>query len=82
MEEATEVSATLCALDVSEVAQTWWSEVSAFKKENLKQDNARVRSLMKRILVEDEEPVVGLIAHSILFKRILQLFWPQDATRQ
>ncbi|OLP81780.1 hypothetical protein AK812_SmicGene37647 [Symbiodinium microadriaticum] len=82
LEELAEVSATLCALDVSEVAQTWWSEVSAFKKENLKQDDARVRSLMKRILVEDEEPVVGLIAHSILFKRILQLFWPQDAARQ
>eukprot|EP00439_Symbiodinium_sp_Y106_P056887 s1402_g8.t1 len=82
LDELAEVSATLCALDVSEVAQTWWSEVSAFKKENLKQDDARVRSLMKRILVEDEEPVVGLIAHSILFKRILQLFWPQDATRQ
>lgn len=25
---------------------------------------------------------MGLVAHSILFKRILQLFWPKDQRRQ
>ena len=37
----------------------WWTDVSAFKKENLRAEDARVKSLVKRILVEDSEERVG-----------------------
>ncbi|CAK9079172.1 Probable folate-biopterin transporter 2 [Durusdinium trenchii] len=80
--ELSEAIATLCAFDISEIAQVWWTEVSSFKKENLRAEDSRVKSLVKRILVEDEEPVIGLVAHSILFKRMIQLFWPKDRLRQ
>ncbi|CAJ1401285.1 unnamed protein product [Effrenium voratum] len=81
-QELADVTATLCALDISEIAQVWWTEVSSFKKEHLRAEDKRVKSLVKRILVEDEEPIVGLIGHSILFKRMIQLFWPKEARRQ
>merc|ERR1712130_368864 len=63
-------------------AQTWWSDVSKFQKEHLKLDDARVKKLVQRLLLQDDQPQVGLVAHSILFKRMIQLFWPQDVTRQ
>lgn len=80
--ELADVVATLCTFDITEIAQVWWTDVSTFKKENLKAEDARVKSLVKRLLVEDEDPVVGLVAHSILFKRMMQLFWPKDRLRQ
>jgi len=80
--ELADVVATLCAFDISEIAQVWWTDVNTFKKENLKAEDSRVKSLVKRLLVEDEEPIVGLVAHSILFRRMMQLFWPKDQIRQ
>eukprot|EP00434_Breviolum_minutum_P021808 symbB.v1.2.019247.t1/scaffold1507.1/size116688/10 len=60
--ELADVVATLCAFDISEIAQVWWTDVNTFKKENLKAEDSRVKSLVKRLLVEDEEPIVGLAA--------------------
>ncbi|CAK9078920.1 Uncharacterized protein SCF082_LOCUS37677 [Durusdinium trenchii] len=57
-------------------------QLTAVREENLRAEDSRVKSLVKRILVEDEEPVIGLVAHSILFKRMIQLFWPKDRLRQ
>ncbi|CAE8587770.1 unnamed protein product, partial [Polarella glacialis] len=75
-------SATLCAMDVSEVAQVWWTDVSTFKKENLRLEDARVKRLVQRLLLQNDEAYVGLVAHSILFKRLLQIFWPSDPATQ
>ncbi|CAL1167822.1 unnamed protein product [Cladocopium goreaui] len=71
-----DVVATLCTFDITEIA------CASLLYENLKAEDARVKSLVKRLLVEDEDPVVGLVAHSILFKRMMQLFWPKDRLRQ
>eukprot|EP00933_Yihiella_yeosuensis_P017763 TRINITY_DN14788_c0_g1_i1.p1 TRINITY_DN14788_c0_g1~~TRINITY_DN14788_c0_g1_i1.p1 ORF type:complete len:509 (+),score=108.61 TRINITY_DN14788_c0_g1_i1:164-1528(+) len=81
-EELCDVSAVLSAMDITEIGQTWWTDVSSYKKENLVHEDSRVKRLVQRLLLENNEPVVGLVAHSLLFKRMLQLFWPTDLTVQ
>lgn len=74
--ELRDVTSTLFAMDVSEVAQVWWKPQSTPE-----QEDTRVHQLVARML-RVESPSVGLVAHSILFRRILQLFWPEDEATQ
>jgi len=75
--EVKDVLATLCAMDISEIGQTWWTDVKTFKKENLPLEDVRVRRLIGTLL-EDPEPCIGVIAHSLLFQRLLSLLCPKD----
>jgi len=75
--EVKDVLATLCAMDVSEIGHTWWTDVKTFKKENLPLEDVRVRRLIG-LLLEDPEPCIGVIAHSLLFQRLLTLLCPKD----
>lgn len=79
--ELAEVSGTLCAMDLAEVGKTWWKDVGSWKREHLLQEDWRIRHLIARLLL-DSAPVVGLVAHSLLFRRIVQLFWPKDSATQ
>jgi len=76
-EELRDVSATLCAMDLADVSQVWWADVTAFKKEHLRLEDMRVRRLAATLL-KHEANVVGVVAHSLLFQRLIQLFWPHD----
>lgn len=80
--ELKELTAVLCAMDLSEVAQVWWSDVGSFKKEHLRLEDDRVKRLVGRLLLEEDASCVGLVAHSLLFRRILQIFWPGDQGTQ
>lgn len=75
--EVKDVLDTFCAMDISEIGQTWWTDVKTFKKENLPLEDVRVRRLIG-LLLEDPEPCIGVIAHSLLFQRLLTLLCPRD----
>lgn len=79
--ELAEVSSTLCAMDLTEVNRTWWKDVGSWKKEHLDEEDRRIRYLISRMLLAPG-PVAGLVAHSLLFRRIIQLFWPKDPAAQ
>merc|ERR1712061_716856 len=62
---------------MGEVRNTWWKDVNTFKKEDVKHDDQRVRSLVT-MLLQHPSPCLGIVAHSLLFQRINQLFWPNN----
>mmetsp|Transcript_45218 Transcript_45218/g.131580 ORF Transcript_45218/g.131580 Transcript_45218/m.131580 type:complete len:577 (+) Transcript_45218:2-1732(+) len=80
-DELADVSSTLCAMDLTEIASVWWSDVGSFKREHLRLEDMRIRRLVASLL-KQEADVVGLVAHSLLFQRMLQLFWPRDPALQ
>jgi len=80
--ELADVTTTLCAMDLKEVGRVWWKDVGSFKKEHLRLEDARVRRLVSMLLRQPGCAPVGVVAHSLLFQRILQLFWPSDASLQ
>jgi len=79
--EISDVCSVLCAMDLNEILHQWWRDLGGSRKEHMQEDDARCRALALRMLREPE-PVVGLVGHSLLFQRILQLFWPKDVSMQ
>lgn len=79
--ELGDVSRTLCAMEYSQVAAPWWKEIHEFKKEDHILETDRVRRLTSSLL-KHEDTQVGLVAHSLLFQKILQMFWPTNPIRQ
>ncbi|CAK0842786.1 unnamed protein product [Prorocentrum cordatum] len=75
------ISSVLCALDLKEVGQEWWDDVRHMKKEDLRGDDDRVRRLTMRLL-QDPAPIAGVVGHSLLFQRMIQLFLPRDRGEQ
>eukprot|EP00928_Gymnodinium_smaydae_P030866 TRINITY_DN22827_c0_g1_i2.p1 TRINITY_DN22827_c0_g1~~TRINITY_DN22827_c0_g1_i2.p1 ORF type:complete len:539 (-),score=103.14 TRINITY_DN22827_c0_g1_i2:65-1681(-) len=79
--ELADVTAALCVMDLSEVSRVWWKDVVLFKKEHLKLEDIRIKRLMATLLRRPGTSV-GMVAHSLLFQRLLQLYWPRDVGRQ
>lgn len=83
LEELATISRTFCTFDLSEVQRDWCEDIGGKvnRKARRRAEEARVRRLFRR-LVMDSAPVVGLIAHSQLFRCMIQLLWPLDESRQ
>lgn len=80
-EELFEVSQAITHMDLAQIAGVWWQDLKEFKKENLKLEDQRIKRLVAFVL-KHEAPVVGLVAHSLIFQRLLQLFCPCDRSTQ
>lgn len=80
-QEITDIAAAFCAMDLQEVGQVWWNDINQFKKENIKLDDWRIKRLVATLL-KHEDDVVGVVAHSLLFQRLVQLFCPFDPALQ
>lgn len=90
-EELADIADTLCAMDLQEVAGVWWPDLGVLRRDTRRREDSRgasksawlsteddrVRRLVALLLREKAE-VVGLVGHSLLFQRILQLFAPSD----
>jgi hypothetical protein len=66
--------ATCYAMNIEEVMQQWWVDPA---KKGDKDDENRVRQMVGKALAGNDK-IVGLVGHSLFFKRLLQRYWPSD----
>jgi len=76
--EMAETTATFCAMNYDEVMQPWCQAAgAAAPKSSSGSEDLRVRQLVSRLL-EEKGTSVGIVGHSMFFRRLIQLFWPKD----
>jgi len=75
--ELAAVSATLCAMDYREVSSQWWKDPKGYNLD-MEVEDKRIRKLVGRML-RVKANVVGVVGHSLCFRRLVQLFWPKTA---
>jgi len=79
--ELADVTSTLCSMILDEVETVWWKDIRSLGRCHSQEEDIRVRCLVNR-LMDDPSPVVGVVGHSLLFQRIMKLFWPADPLTQ
>lgn len=83
--ELAEFIAALCKMDFTEVMEAWSKDINQCKKENRREfmeaEDSRLRRLVA-FLLKQEADCVGLVAHPMLFQRLLQLYCPLDKPTQ
>eukprot|EP00927_Polykrikos_kofoidii_P040357 TRINITY_DN34518_c0_g1_i1.p1 TRINITY_DN34518_c0_g1~~TRINITY_DN34518_c0_g1_i1.p1 ORF type:complete len:460 (-),score=69.40 TRINITY_DN34518_c0_g1_i1:49-1359(-) len=79
--ELADVCAVLCSMDYSQVEKTWWKDINDPRQVENNSEDERLYKLISRLLA-DEASTVGVVGHSLAFRRVLQLMWPQDPAEQ
>jgi len=78
-QELSDVTVCLGAMDLQDVEEPWWTDPKSItsSKEHKERESTRVRTFFEE-LIDHPAPVVGVVAHSLLFQRLLHLHWPED----
>eukprot|EP00928_Gymnodinium_smaydae_P016790 TRINITY_DN16356_c0_g2_i1.p1 TRINITY_DN16356_c0_g2~~TRINITY_DN16356_c0_g2_i1.p1 ORF type:complete len:476 (+),score=75.19 TRINITY_DN16356_c0_g2_i1:62-1489(+) len=76
--ELSSLTNALCSMNLEAIEEQWWSDVKLLSMDHRAKEQERVRHLLE-FLMDHPAPVVGVVAHSLVFQQILRLCWPLDA---
>jgi len=76
------LTTVLCNMDLQDIEQPWWADHRRLGRDHKKKEHARIDQLVHQLVIEHPAPVVGVVAHSLLFQQILRKYFPKNEAAQ